>query len=495
MATSRKAQTIVRTEWRAGAWVLISLLSLMLGCESGPAVSPPPPASGFFGPSDRAKVIVFIHGVTGNNETSWRNPKTGAYWPALLQADPDFKDYAIYLVGYRSPDFSRASTINEIATRELQRLTDEKLLAPDKKVVIVAHSMGGLIAKRMLTELSRPNRDELDKLDRVKGLIFLSSPAQGANLAEYASWISLNPQFANMKPADLNAFLQALEDDWQNLLRDRDKLGIPVPKSFCAYETLPTNSIMVVSRVYAATRCDANPTSFDLNHQDIARPASPAHDPYTWVKARIQEATSTMEINRNAALSQARGTAVAAALPAGAINKPLVLAATEPGMVGKESVDTLYSVIVPKLQAGERITSLTFDSQPGQDLFLDFAIQEYLNVLTAKDSFRYIVFLEKGQYRGWMMAQRFQAIFHQNQQAITKMINQGDYATLQQAGMHVGKIASTASALEALEQLSRTKEEGIGVLTPTGALVGIASLHGIQSELRVQAGRPPTGAM
>ncbi len=493
MERSSREQRTWSRGWRDGTWVLIGLLSLTLGCETGPNVSPTPPASGFFGPSDRNKVVVFIHGVTASNETSWRNPNTGAYWPELLQADPDFKDYAIYLLGYHSPEFSRASTINEIATRELQRLTDQGILALDKKVVIVAHSMGGLVAKRMLTELSRPNRDELDKLDRVKGVIFLSSPAQGANLAEYTSWLSLNPQFANMEPADLNAFLQALEDDWQNLLRDRDKLGIPGPKSFCAYETLFTKGIMVVSRVYAATRCDANPMPFDLNHQDIARPASPAHDPYTWVKARIREATSTKELSRNAMLSEARGTAVAAALPIEALNKPLVLAATEPGMVGKESIETLHNVIVPRLQRGERITSLTFDSQPGQqEFFVNFAIQEYLKVLTSKDSFRYIIFLENGQYRGWMPVQRFQSIFHQNSEAVTKLINQGNYAALRQAGMQVGQISSTATAMEALEQLYKIKEEGIGVLTPTGALVGIASLQGIQSQILAKVlARPP----
>lgn len=492
MERSSREQRMWSRGWRNGAWVLIGLLSLTLGCESGPNVSPTPPVSGFFGPSDRDKVVVFIHGVTGNNETSWRNPKTGAYWPELLQADPDFKDYAIYLLGYRSPELSRASTINEIATRELQRITDEGLLAPYKKVVIVAHSMGGLVAKRMLTILNEPNPDELDKLDRVNGVIFLSSPAQGAKLAEYASWLSMNPQFANMEPADLNAFLQALEDDWQNLRRNRDKLGIPGPKSFCAYETLPTKGIMVVSRVYAATGCDANPTPMDLNHQDIARPASPAHDPYTWVKARIREATSTKELSRNAMLSEARGTAVAAALPIEALNKPLVLAATEPGMVGKESIDTLHNVIVPRLERGERITSLTFDSQPGQELFFDVAIQEYLDVLTSKDSFRYIIFLENGQYRGWMSVQRFQSIFRQTSEAVTKLINQGNYAALRQAGMQVGQISSTATAMEALEQLYKTKEEGIGVLTPTGALVGIASLQGIQSQILAKVlARPP----
>jgi hypothetical protein len=32
-------------------------------------------------------------------------------------------------------------------------------------------------------------------------------------MADYASWLSLNPQIAGMKPADFNMFLQSLEDD------------------------------------------------------------------------------------------------------------------------------------------------------------------------------------------------------------------------------------------------------------------------------------------
>lgn len=62
-----------------------------------------------------------------------------------------------------------------------------------------------------------------------------------------------------MKPADFNALLQALEGDWQNLLRDRDLLRIPILRPFCAYEIQPTAGITVVSRVCASTRGDANP--------------------------------------------------------------------------------------------------------------------------------------------------------------------------------------------------------------------------------------------
>jgi len=126
----------------------------------------------------------------------------------------------------------------------------------------------------------------------------------------------------------------------------------------------------------------------------------------------------------------------------------------------------------------------------GMKSFFYVAIEEYLNALTRKDSFRYIVFLEKGQYRGWMSVVHFQRIFHQNGSGVTRMINQGNYTDLQKDGMHVGSIVSTASAFEALDHLNRTKEEGIAVLTPTGALVGIASLQAVQAEARAQSGQP-----
>jgi hypothetical protein len=66
-------------------------------------------------------------------------------------------------------------------------------------------------------------------------VIFLSTPALGASIAEYASWLSL----ASMKPADFNAFRQALEDDWQNLLRDREiaALGIGLGRAPTACES------------------------------------------------------------------------------------------------------------------------------------------------------------------------------------------------------------------------------------------------------------------
>jgi len=150
--------------------------------------------------------------------------------------------------------------------------------------------MGGLLVKRILVDLNRPG--QIEKLRRVKPVLYISTPAQGADLAAVASWLSVNPQLTDMRPADLNSFIQSLENQWQDLMRERDAQLQLFPQSFCAYETKPTYGIVVVSRVYAATRCDENPFPVDEDHAGVVKPVSKDADIYKWARSRIDQ-TST----------------------------------------------------------------------------------------------------------------------------------------------------------------------------------------------------------
>lgn len=192
---------------------------------------------------------------------------------------------------------SKTGTIHETSTQVLQRLKDDGVFNHDQ-IYFVAHSMGGLIGKSIVAELNRANPLEMNYLDRVRALIFLSTPAKGAEIAGLASWISLNPQLRDMKTADLNTFLQRLEDQWETLLRDRDALQIMFPKSYCAYETKATKGTIIVSRVYASSRCDMNPHPFNLDHNEISAPPSNNDELYLWVKKRIIESSSGKQISR-----------------------------------------------------------------------------------------------------------------------------------------------------------------------------------------------------
>ena len=92
----------------------------------------------------------------------------------------------------------------------------------------------------------------------------------------------MNPQLRNMPKADLDSFMQSLENDWQNRLRMRDSRRLP--RSYCAYETKPTYRVMIVPRSSAATICDANPIAIDEDHIDIVKPLNREADTYVWAR-------------------------------------------------------------------------------------------------------------------------------------------------------------------------------------------------------------------
>lgn len=233
----------------------LALAALVTACAT--AAPPTTTPSRFIAERGGDRLVVFVHGIAGDSVSTWRNRATGAYWPELLATDPAMAGFDVYVVGFASPLLSRASTIEEIAQRLLQQFRDRGFFSRYRQIHFVTHSMGGLVIKRLLTELNRPA--EAETLRRVRTVVLISTRSLGAPIAELAALLSLNPQTRDMAPADLNTFLQGLENQWQTLLRDRDTAGLVFPRAYCAYETRPTSGVMVVSRVYASTRCDATP--------------------------------------------------------------------------------------------------------------------------------------------------------------------------------------------------------------------------------------------
>ena len=139
----------------------------------------------------------------------------------------------------------------------------------------------------MLTRLARDEDPNL--LTRFHSVIFLSSPAQGAHIAQAAAPLSPNPQLLNMAPAHDNAFLQELEDTWRSLIVARDRMHSRFPRVHYAYETLPTYGTMVVPREMAASHSDSDPYPMPFDHRGMATPTSRDADPYAWTMARISE--------------------------------------------------------------------------------------------------------------------------------------------------------------------------------------------------------------
>jgi predicted alpha/beta hydrolase family esterase len=289
----------------------VCLVAMTAACQPGssqPVPEAPPVASLFIRQVPGATgIVVFVHGVLGDPRTTWRN-KANASWPELLEKDADFKSDDIYLVGYSSPALKGASNIEEIAQRVSQQLIDQNVFKY-QHIYFITHSMGGLIAKRILTELDRPST--VEQLRRVRAVLLISTPSQGAPDATIGEWLSLNPQFKDMKPIDFNTFLRALENDWVQMLIDRERSHEPYPQAFCAYETLPTDGVKIVSSLYATSRCDNKPYPMDYDHVEIVKPTSMSIDPYPWAKARFAEADRLQMVRDAAAQDLAQNVAKA----------------------------------------------------------------------------------------------------------------------------------------------------------------------------------------
>jgi len=243
--------------------------------------------------ANHKKIVIFVHGLLGDSTNTWTNPTNGAYWPKLIADDPDFQQYDVYAYGYSSPAIKEASTISNVATRMAQQLRDRRIFQQYDQIFFIAHSAGGLVTKRMLDTLNTPAQVKL--LKKVRCVLYISVPSNGSELAGLASWLSSNPQFKSLSPSNAADFLQAVEVDWDEILRERTPAS-PFPRTFSAYETISTKGFVVVAALYD-TQSDGAVLSFDENHSDIVKPPDRSNEVYEWTRSRILDASALIPIS------------------------------------------------------------------------------------------------------------------------------------------------------------------------------------------------------
>lgn len=264
------------------------LLCLSLGlsaCNRGSSETPNPDLSFSAAGSSVRTLVVFVHGILGNASTTFKAPSAQQGWPELLARDPAIAEpIDVISLGYASDPLQRASNINEIATRLRSKLEeDQNVFNRYSRVIFVTHSMGGLVTRRALLQLSQDNPGAFAKVGAV---FFFATPAGGSDTAELASWISKNPQFSNMSPLDVNIFLQMEDDDWAAMLRRRTQAH-PYPKTFCVYETRAIVNSVIVPRSRSQHGCDERDTAFDRDHSSLVKPANRDDEVYSYLRARV----------------------------------------------------------------------------------------------------------------------------------------------------------------------------------------------------------------
>ncbi|KAL2689427.1 hypothetical protein Neosp_003481 [[Neocosmospora] mangrovei] len=210
--------------------------------------------------------IVFVHGLTGNSDTTWRHENANLPWPEELLAR-DMRnckilkyDYNISNINGLERDLARlaADLLNELVNWR----RDNKSKRP---IIFVAHSLGGLLVKRILPESQSRNAPyNIGALTR--GVIFLGTPQRVSRLHDHGPRIlqALRDNRANrIEPnAELRAIFQPTSDvldkthgsfmDW---LGERNKdPSKPTVHVASLYEKLPTMKLPGLGDGYCTVR-------------------------------------------------------------------------------------------------------------------------------------------------------------------------------------------------------------------------------------------------
>lgn len=225
----------------------------------------------FIHQKENRNLILFIHGLTGSNET-WENEISGSTFPSLLLKDSTINQnfdiaYFEYFTNFLNikPKIRTLSSLwskdkstpKNLSVKEISNLLqtriDYQLLEYDS-IILVAHSMGGLIAKRTILDYLAKGSSN------IKLFLSLAVPHLGADLALYGNFISSNIQMNDLRP--LSNETMYLLNKWLGTS------NLPITKYFIgAYE----GTVHINSAIPPKTD-ESDIINVDDNHRTISKP-------------------------------------------------------------------------------------------------------------------------------------------------------------------------------------------------------------------------------
>ena len=208
------------------------------------------------GGSEACVDIVFVHGLTGNAYDTWLHKATRVHWPRDLLKQ-DLEDIRVLSFGYDADivnmwnpaSNSRLSSHAENLVSHLVRKR-ERTETETRKILFVAHSLGGLVTECALAISRQTAEEHLRQIERCTvGIAFLGVPHYGAKIASWGKYATqmlgvlkrANKEIlAVMTPG--SEMLRKVENDFRNILRVRKDEGSEISVT-CFYEELPVIQI------------------------------------------------------------------------------------------------------------------------------------------------------------------------------------------------------------------------------------------------------------
>ncbi|KAI0196395.1 Alpha/Beta hydrolase protein [Astrocystis sublimbata] len=198
--------------------------------------------------------FVFVHGLGGGSSTTWSlNQDPELFWPKeWLPNDTEFNGIRIHSFGYNSNWATWLSSpldVHSFGQSLIEELrSDPKVKAQDTPIVLIGHSLGGLVIKQACI-LSKTNPDFATVGDRLHSFYFLGTPHRGSNLASTLS------KLLRLSGRGRRAYVTALEIKSATLrvLNDSFRVHYAGIHLHTFYETQPTPPLGMVVDVESAT--------------------------------------------------------------------------------------------------------------------------------------------------------------------------------------------------------------------------------------------------
>ena len=191
----------------------------------------------FHYPKISNKIIILVHGLV-NDETIWNFPKQAqTNYGSLLQNDLDYTPFYVrYNTGIHISE-------NGKLLSQLIKLLLKIYPIEIKDIVIIAHSMGGLVTRSACYYAPLQGADWIDKISRI---FFLGTPHLGAPLEKFGnvlthilkkipiSYTKVTGDIINLRSAGIKdlRYGYLTDEDWQNYHPDEllknNKVVVPL---------------------------------------------------------------------------------------------------------------------------------------------------------------------------------------------------------------------------------------------------------------------------
>ncbi|KAJ2990949.1 hypothetical protein NUW58_g2706 [Xylaria curta] len=246
--------------------------------------------------------ICAVHGLNGNAFDTFAWEGRQMWLKDFLPLQPQFKQSRIMTYGYSSllTDNVNTSGVAEWASGLLREISSARVSPAREKersrpIVFVCHSLGGLVVREAMVELSREAQlyDGLDP--KCCGLLFLATPHSGSLSAIWNGYLVQLAQLTGLRARDFIQILGAFNNSSRMSKRDFGRLEPPIPFE-CLYETRKMKAggwkdIIVTADAAGLNSVTAQPMS-DVDHTSICRFPHQTHPGYAQILAclmRIQD--------------------------------------------------------------------------------------------------------------------------------------------------------------------------------------------------------------